>query len=279
MPPGPIPDASEATCVRPGTLTQIKADPLQQGNPAGMNIPALIAKYDRRVPRYTSYPTAPHFSPAVTAADYAGWLGALEDDAALSLYLHVPFCASLCLFCACHTSVVHRPEPLESYGKTLLTEIQLVAAAIGRRLKVRHIHWGGGTPTALPPALMRDVMRSLRMQFRRDAGRRGRGRSRSARTVRRLAARAGGNGHDARQPRRAGFRPAGAADGAPRAGLRPDRRLRRTAARRRGRLDQPGPDLRTAAPDANAASPPRWSRRCASRPTGSRCSATRMCRG
>lgn len=130
-----------------------------------MNVPALLAKYDRRVPRYTSYPTAPHFSPAVTAADYAGWLGTLEDDASLSLYLHVPFCASLCLFCACHTSVVHRPEPLQSYGKTLLTEIQLVAAAIGRRLAVRHIHWGGGTPTALPPALMRDVMRSLRAQF------------------------------------------------------------------------------------------------------------------
>jgi oxygen-independent coproporphyrinogen-3 oxidase len=130
-----------------------------------MNVPALLAKYDRRVPRYTSYPTAPHFSPAVTAADYAGWLGALEDDASLSLYLHVPFCASLCLFCACHTSVVHRPEPLESYGKTLLTEIQLVAAAIGPRLTVRHIHWGGGTPTALPPALMLEVMRSLRARF------------------------------------------------------------------------------------------------------------------
>jgi oxygen-independent coproporphyrinogen-3 oxidase len=146
-------------------LTQIKADPALAGNPAGMNVPDLIAKYDRRVPRYTSYPTAPHFSPAVTAADYAGWLGALEDDAALSLYLHVPFCASLCWFCACHTSVVHRPEPLESYGKTLLTEIRLVAAAIGRRLKVRHIHWGGGTPSALPPALMRDVMQSLRAHF------------------------------------------------------------------------------------------------------------------
>jgi len=130
-----------------------------------MNVSSLLAKYDRRVPRYTSYPTAPHFSPAVTAADYAGWLGTLDDDASLSLYLHVPFCASLCLFCACHTSVVHRPEPLESYGKTLLTEIQLAAAAIGRRLTVRHIHWGGGTPTALPPSLMRDVMRSLRAQF------------------------------------------------------------------------------------------------------------------
>jgi coproporphyrinogen III oxidase-like Fe-S oxidoreductase len=130
-----------------------------------MNVAALIAKYDRRVPRYRSYPTAPHFSPAVTAADYAGWLGMLEDDAALSLYLHMPFCARLCWFCACHTSVVHRLEPLENYGKTLLTELQLVAAAIGRRLKVRHIHWGGGTPTALPPALMRGVMQSLRAHF------------------------------------------------------------------------------------------------------------------
>ncbi len=146
-------------------MTQIKADLLAPGNPAAMNVSNLIAKYDRRVPRYTSYPTAPHFSPAVTAADYAGWLGALDDDAALSLYLHVPFCASLCLFCACHTSVVHRTDPLVSYGTTLLTEIELVAEAIGRRLKVRHIHWGGGTPTALPPAQMRDVMRSLRAHF------------------------------------------------------------------------------------------------------------------
>jgi oxygen-independent coproporphyrinogen-3 oxidase len=130
-----------------------------------MTVTDLIAKYDRRVPRYTSYPTAPHFSSAVTTADYADWLGALEDDAVVSLYLHVPFCASMCWFCACHTSVVHRPEPLVSYGATLLTEIELVTAAIGRRLKVQHIHWGGGTPSALPPALMRDVMRSLRTRF------------------------------------------------------------------------------------------------------------------
>lgn len=159
------PEARAATRRRQSRLIQIKAAAADPGNPPPMNIPDLIAKYDRRVPRYTSYPTAPHFSPAVTAADYAAWLGMLEDDAALSLYLHVPFCASLCLFCACHTSVVHRQEPLVSYGTTLLTEIQLVAAAIGRRLKVRHIHWGGGTPTALPPAQMRDVMQSLCAHF------------------------------------------------------------------------------------------------------------------
>ena len=93
-------------------LIQIKAKRPFGTNLPRMEISALIAKYDRRVPRYTSYPTAPHFSAAVTAADYAGWLRTLPDDTALSLYLHVPFCASLCLFCACHTTVVHRPEPL-----------------------------------------------------------------------------------------------------------------------------------------------------------------------
>jgi oxygen-independent coproporphyrinogen-3 oxidase len=130
-----------------------------------MNLPDLIAKYDRRVPRYTSYPTAPHFSAAVTATDYAAWLGALPPQTELSIYLHVPFCAALCLFCACHTSVVHRAEPLVSYGTTLLREIDLLAAALGGRRTVKHVHWGGGTPTALPPALMRDVMQRLRERF------------------------------------------------------------------------------------------------------------------
>ncbi len=130
-----------------------------------MDLETLLAKYDRRVPRYTSYPTAPHFTPAVGATQYAAWLGDLPDDASLSLYLHVPFCAQLCYFCACHTTVVHRPEPLISYGKSLLREIDLLAVAIGRRLQVQHVHWGGGTPSALPAELMTAVMQRLRSRF------------------------------------------------------------------------------------------------------------------
>ncbi|MDR3536800.1 MAG: oxygen-independent coproporphyrinogen III oxidase [Acetobacteraceae bacterium] len=130
-----------------------------------MTVASLIAKYDQRVPRYTSYPTAPHFSAGVTPDVHAAWLGSLPDDGALSLYLHVPFCASLCLFCACHTTVVHRLEPLVAYGKTLEAEIALVADAIGRTLPVRHIHWGGGTPTILPPAVMHAIMQRLRTRF------------------------------------------------------------------------------------------------------------------
>jgi oxygen-independent coproporphyrinogen-3 oxidase len=124
-----------------------------------------LAKYDRLVPRYTSYPTAPHFSAAVTPSDYADWLRALPADAPLSLYLHVPFCASLCLFCACHTTVVSQRAPLEAYAETLLKEIDLVAGTVGRRQRVKHIHWGGGTPTSLPPVAMLDIMTRLRAFF------------------------------------------------------------------------------------------------------------------
>ena len=124
-----------------------------------------LEKYDRLVPRYTSYPTAPHFSDRVTADDYAAWLGAIPADAPLSLYLHVPFCASLCLFCACHTTVVTQAAPLLAYADTLQREIALVAGMIGRRQRVQHIHWGGGTPTSLPTRAMQAVMTALRRQF------------------------------------------------------------------------------------------------------------------
>ena len=125
----------------------------------------LLTKYDRLVPRYTSYPSAPHFSAAIAPADYAGWLRALPPDAPLSLYLHVPFCASLCVFCACHTTVVNQHAPLKAYAETLLLEIDLVARAVGRRQKVQHIHWGGGTPTSLLPTAMRDIMGRIRGFF------------------------------------------------------------------------------------------------------------------
>ncbi|MGE0416095.1 MAG: oxygen-independent coproporphyrinogen III oxidase [Acetobacteraceae bacterium] len=136
-----------------------------------MEIADLIAKYDRRVPRYTSYPTAPHFNADVTPATYGAWLRALPADTSLSLYLHVPFCQSLCRFCACHTTVARKTEPLLAYAETLVQEIDLVADTIGRNLAVRHIHWGGGTPTILPHEAFRRIMTRLgdRFAIARDA--------------------------------------------------------------------------------------------------------------
>jgi oxygen-independent coproporphyrinogen-3 oxidase len=130
-----------------------------------MNTAGLIARYDVPVPRYTSYPTAPQFSAAVDGAVYAGWLAALAPEAALSLYLHVPFCAEMCWFCGCHTTATRNVAALNAYADTMLAEIALLAAATGRRRRVVHVHWGGGTPTALPPERLLEVMAVLREHF------------------------------------------------------------------------------------------------------------------
>ena len=121
----------------------------------------LRAYLDQEVPRYTSYPTAPHFGPAVDGAVYAAWLRALDPGTPLSLYLHVPFCAKMCWYCGCHTKIVRRQAPVEAYAKSLAAEIALVAAALPRRMGVTAIHWGGGTPTMLSAADFRALMDRL----------------------------------------------------------------------------------------------------------------------
>jgi oxygen-independent coproporphyrinogen-3 oxidase len=125
----------------------------------------LLAKYDRRVPRYTSYPTAPHFGPQVGAADYARWLAELDRDLPLSLYVHIPFCDTLCWFCGCHTKIVNRHEPVAKYLDLLLREIDLVADKLGSRRRVCHLHFGGGTPTILTPDEIAILFARLRARF------------------------------------------------------------------------------------------------------------------
>ncbi|MDJ0948102.1 MAG: oxygen-independent coproporphyrinogen III oxidase [Alphaproteobacteria bacterium] len=128
--------------------------------------PALLAKYARPVPRYTSYPTAPHFHAGVTAADYRRWLAEIPADTALSLYLHLPFCARLCWFCGCHTKIVRRYDPLAAYLDGLMREIDLVADCLGGNRPVSHVHWGGGTPNSLSPADTVRLAGHLRGRFR-----------------------------------------------------------------------------------------------------------------
>jgi oxygen-independent coproporphyrinogen III oxidase len=119
---------------------------------------------DKMVPRYTSYPTAPHFSPAVNADTYRSWLETLPDDATLSLYLHVPYCQALCHYCGCHTKATLRRGPIEAYANRLAEEIAIVAGYTGKR-KVTHLHWGGGTPSILGTDLLRFITDELREHF------------------------------------------------------------------------------------------------------------------
>jgi oxygen-independent coproporphyrinogen-3 oxidase len=105
---------------------------------------------ERSVPRYTSYPTAPHFHAGVGADIYASWLEALPLQAALSLYLHVPFCHELCHYCGCHTKAVRQRAPVDEYARALKAEIGVVGLHL-RGQPVGHWHWGGGTPSMLTP--------------------------------------------------------------------------------------------------------------------------------
>lgn len=123
------------------------------------------AALERRVPRYTSYPTAPQFHAGVGRDIYRNWLGQLPADMPVSLYLHIPFCDSMCWFCGCHTKIVRRYEPIAAYLETLLTEIDMATEAVGRRQPVRHIHWGGGTPTILVAADVLRLTERLRERF------------------------------------------------------------------------------------------------------------------
>jgi oxygen-independent coproporphyrinogen-3 oxidase len=128
--------------------------------------PARFAEaMTRQVPRYTSYPTAVQFSSAVGPEDYARWLADIQPDASLSLYLHVPFCAQLCWYCACHTRVVNGYDSIARYRDALAAEIAGVRRAIGRRADIRHIHWGGGTPTVLRAGDFRSLDAALRENF------------------------------------------------------------------------------------------------------------------
>jgi len=111
----------------------------------------FVARFDQRIPRYTSYPTAPQFAAEIGADTYAGWLEALPADVPLSVYLHVPFCAELCLYCGCHTTVARHYEPIASYVDLIDRELAVVVGHLGSRRQLAHLHWGGGTPTALRP--------------------------------------------------------------------------------------------------------------------------------
>ncbi|MFC7334591.1 oxygen-independent coproporphyrinogen III oxidase [Rhodocista pekingensis] len=132
--------------------------------------PDLVAKYrSQRVPRYTSYPASPHFSSDVDADTYRQWLSEMPADGTLSLYLHIPFCRSMCWYCGCHTVVVPHDDPIRTYLQALTREIRTVSALLPAGPRVTHLHFGGGTPTLIPADAFAALMETMREAFGFDA--------------------------------------------------------------------------------------------------------------
>ncbi|MER9463530.1 oxygen-independent coproporphyrinogen III oxidase [Mesorhizobium sp. M0387] len=125
----------------------------------------LVARFGENVPRYTSYPTAPHFNASVDATVCRGWLQRLDEGDEISLYLHIPYCDKLCWFCACHTKQTRHYEPVTIYLRSLHAEIATVAGLVAGKGRVRAVHFGGGSPTMLKPEDMVALGTALRKSF------------------------------------------------------------------------------------------------------------------
>ncbi|CUH88126.1 Oxygen-independent coproporphyrinogen-III oxidase [Phaeobacter sp. CECT 5382] len=118
---------------------------------------AKLGLFDAKVPRYTSYPTAPHFGAEIDSGDFASWLGDIQPESQISLYLHIPFCRRLCWFCACRTQGTRSDGDLSAYLDVLKQEISLLKSHLPPDVSLSRVHFGGGTPTILPPEMIRDL--------------------------------------------------------------------------------------------------------------------------
>ncbi|MBB4954114.1 oxygen-independent coproporphyrinogen-3 oxidase [Agrobacterium vitis] len=125
----------------------------------------LLQKYSAAVPRYTSYPTAPHFHSGIDCGKYSQWLAGLARGQTVSLYIHIPYCDRLCWFCACHTRHTLKYAPIKTYLEALFIEIERIGALIDPEVQVVEVHLGGGSPTMLLPEDMIELMARLRAHF------------------------------------------------------------------------------------------------------------------
>ena len=126
----------------------------------------LIKKHDKAGPRYTSYPTAPMFHDGIGLSVYATTLKKVAtDEAPLSLYIHIPFCNTVCYYCGCNKIVTKKYERAQPYLDLLFQEIDAVADLVGNSRPVTQLHFGGGTPTFLNDSQIRALMGKLRERF------------------------------------------------------------------------------------------------------------------
>lgn len=128
----------------------------------------LVKKYDRPGPRYTSYPTAPHFNDGFKTEDLTEALiksNQVDSPRDLSLYFHIPFCDTLCYFCGCNMIVTRNRDRISEYIKYVKNEIDLVRQLLSPDRKAIQLHWGGGTPTHLNPDEIRDLLGYIKTSF------------------------------------------------------------------------------------------------------------------
>jgi oxygen-independent coproporphyrinogen-3 oxidase len=127
---------------------------------------ATLEKYNRPGPRYTSYPTAPVWKEDFGPDDLESFYARADKEATpLSLYMHIPFCENLCLFCACNVSIQKDKKVAIPYLEALKREIEHVSQRVSKNRTVIQFHWGGGTPTYLTPAQMEDLFGHARQRF------------------------------------------------------------------------------------------------------------------
>src|SRR5712692_5434152 len=126
----------------------------------------FLKRYNRPGPRYTSYPTAPVWQDSFGPDDLEEVFARADASGTpLSLYLHIPFCESLCLFCACNVVIEKNKEVAPPYLSVLRQEIDRVSRSVSRSRPVIQYHWGGGTPTYLTPVQMEDLFGYGRERF------------------------------------------------------------------------------------------------------------------
>lgn len=116
-------------------------------------------------PRYTSYPSAHHFSAQVNQETHAAWLANIPQNATISAYVHIPFCKELCWFCGCHTKITKRYEPIAKYVCALLQEIALIGKIVRGNGKLVNIHFGGGSPSLLTSDNWSSILYALASAF------------------------------------------------------------------------------------------------------------------
>lgn len=156
---------------RPAAATARLSNTRRTGAAAVIPEPALLRRFDVPGPRYTSYPTADRFVEAFDPQTYRLWLakrgavGAAGAGGALSLYVHLPFCATVCYYCACNKIVTRHHERVPEYLDALEREVGLVCAHLTGTRRVEQLHLGGGTPTFLRPVELDRLMTMLRARF------------------------------------------------------------------------------------------------------------------